>query len=194
VSKCKQPWAVAPYTAGIKYVTLQQEHSLNLDKLITIAEKQEEILCFDRFSRADAWELGNRIVKRIQESGLALSVSIRLFNGIIVFQYLPEGTSRNNESWLRKKYNVVKEFETSSLLNTLRFAKWKWTFEERGLNPARYAWGGGGFPIRLRGSAVIGAALASGLPHLQDHGILVDSIAGFLGVEDVPHIPLNVNI
>ena len=183
----------ASYTTGIKYVTLQQEYSLNLDKLITIAEKQEEILCFDRFSRADAWELGNRIVKRIQESGFAFSVSIRLFNGIIVFQYLPEGTSLNNESWLRKKYNVVREFETSSLLNTLRFAKWEWTFDGRGLNSARYAWGGG-FPIQLRGSAVIGAALASGLPHLQDHEIIVDSIAELRGVEDVPLIPLNVQI
>ena len=167
---------------------------MNIDKLIAIAEKQEELLQFDHFNRSDAWALGSLVARKIQEDRLAMSVSIRLVNGLIIFQYLPEGTSLNNETWLTKKFNVVREFEASSLLNTLKFVERKWTLEGRGLDPSRYAWGGGGFPIRIKGTGVIGAVLASGLPHLQDHDILVDSIAMHLKAGDVPRIPFDAKI
>ncbi|MDR2477810.1 MAG: heme-binding protein [Treponema sp.] len=167
---------------------------MSIDKLIAIAEEQEKLLRFEHFDHSDAWHLGYIIVKKILENRLALSVSIRLFNGLTVFQYFPEGTGLNNESWLRRKYNTVREFETSTLLNTLHFTRRKWTFEGRGLDPAQYVSGGGGFPIRIKGTGVIGAVLVSGLPHLEDHGIIVESAAAHLKAGDVTQIPLDVKI
>jgi uncharacterized protein (UPF0303 family) len=167
---------------------------LNIDKLITIAEKQEEMLQFPHFNKKDAWDLGNLLVKKSQDEKLSISVSIRLFNGLTIFQYLPEGAIPDNERWLTKKFNTVREFELSTLLNTLKFIKRKWTIEGRGLDPKAFVWGGGGFPIRIKGTGVIGAILVSGLSHDKDHGVLVDCISDLLKIDGVPRLPDNIKI
>jgi uncharacterized protein (UPF0303 family) len=63
--------------------------------------------------------------------------------------------------------------------------------EDRGLDSRVYAWGGGGFPIRVRGTGLVAVAVASGLPHLQDHGTLVEGIAKVLRIKEAPRLPLD---
>ena len=167
---------------------------MNLDDYISIAEKQEELLRFSRFDRKAAWDLGQLMVSRILRENLALAVSIRLANGFILFQYAPDGTTLNNENWMIRKFNVVRDLEISSLLNLLRFRKKNQTMESKGLDPRNYAASGGAFPIHVSGAGVIGAVLASGLPHLMDHDFLIDSIGGFLKITDAPHIPADADI
>jgi uncharacterized protein (UPF0303 family) len=166
----------------------------DLDTAIKFAEQQEEILQFPHFSRKDAWELGKILVNDILERDLVLSVSIRLTNGLVLFQYLAEGTTANNESWMTRKFNVVCELEISSLLNTLRLKKWNQTLEDKGLNPKFYALRGGAFPIRIKGSGLIGVVATSGLPHLADHGAIVNAIGRFLGLPDYPRIPPDADL
>jgi uncharacterized protein (UPF0303 family) len=167
---------------------------MNLEKLTKLVKQQEEMLQFPHFDRLDAWELGNTLVKTVLEQHITLTASIRLFTGLIVFQYAPEGTNWDNERWMTKKYNTVREFEKSTLLHTLWLKQRKETFESRGLDPANYAWGGGGFPIRVKGTGVIGAFIASGLKGLEDHDYLVSAAASFLNVSNVPHIPVREKI
>jgi len=167
---------------------------MDLDDYISIVEKQESALYFLHFSRKDAWELGQLMVSRILDENLTLAASIRLTTGFVLFQYAPEGTAINNENWMTRKFNVVREMELSSLLYTLRLQKRKQTLESRGLDPRHYATSGGGFPIRVSGTGVIGAVLVSGLPHVTDHDFVVDSISRFLKITDVPRLPLNLKI
>ena len=42
---------------------------------------------------------------------------------------------------------------------------------------------GGGFPIILEGTGVIGCVACSGLFHEDDHQVLVDAISGMLGID-----------
>ena len=167
---------------------------MNLDKYISIVEKQESALHFPHFNRRDAWELGQLMVSRILSENLILSVSIRLINGFVLFQYAPEGTTLNNESWMTRKFNIVRDLEVSSLLSTLRLQEKKQTLENKGLDPRLYAASGGGFPIHVSGTGVTGVVIASGQPHLVDHGFLVDSISRFLKVTDVPRLPVNIKV
>jgi len=167
---------------------------MNLDKYISIVEKQESVLCFPRFNREDAWELGQQMASRILEEKLVLSASIRLATGLVVFQYAPEGTAVNNENWMTRKFNVVRDMEQSSLLYTLRLKKRKLTLESRGMDPRLYAASGGAFPIRVSGTGVIGVVVVSGLPHFADHDFIVQSLSRFLKISDVPRIPLNAKI
>ena len=51
------------------------------------------------------------------------------------------------------------------------------------LSDADYAAIGGGFPIALKGTGVIGAVACSGLPHEQDHQLLVDALCAVLNVD-----------
>ncbi|MDR1105584.1 MAG: heme-binding protein [Treponema sp.] len=167
---------------------------MKIDKLIAIAEKQEELLRFPRFSREDAWKLGNGAAGIILKNGYPLSVSIRLISGLVVFQYMAEGTTADNEGWMTKKFNTVRDLEESTLLCTLRLVKRKETLESRGLDPRSYVWGGGGFPIRIKDSGLIAVFTVSGLPHLEDHAVLVDACAAFLGETNAPRFPSGVKL
>ncbi|GHV58195.1 UPF0303 protein [Spirochaetia bacterium] len=167
---------------------------MDIDEGMEILKKQEELLQFNHFNRQDAWRLGKELVAISQNEGVGLSLSIRLRDGLILFQYLPEGTNQNNESWMTRKFNAVRMFETSSLFNGLRLKKNNQTFESRGYDPRLFAPSGGGFPIRIRGTGVIGAIVTSGGPHLQDHDILIEGLIRHLKAKDVPRIPLDAGL
>ncbi|MDR1420419.1 MAG: heme-binding protein [Treponema sp.] len=167
---------------------------MKIDKLIAIVEKQEELLRFPRFNREDAWKLGNEAAGIILKNGYPLSVSIRLTSGLAVFQYMAAGTTADNEGWMTKKFNTVRDFEESTLLFTLRLEKRKETLESRGLDPRFYVWGGGGFPVRIKDSELAAVFTVSGMPHLEDHAVLVDACAAFLGEANVPRFPSGVKL
>ncbi|MDR3248966.1 MAG: heme-binding protein [Treponema sp.] len=164
---------------------------MDIDQGIGILEKQEEELQFSHFNRQDVWKLGKELVAKVLDNDLQLAVSIRLLNGFTLFQYAPEGTNRDNEYWLNKKYNTVRDLDVSSLLFSLRLKKINQNLQSRSLDPMVYAWGGGGFPIRVRGTGMVAVAIASGLPHLQDHDVLVESIAKVLRLKDAARLPLD---
>ena len=53
------------------------------------------------------------------------------------------------------------------------------TFADRKLDPNEYA-AGGGFPIRLRGTGVIGSICVSGYPdHVDDHQLIINTLAEY---------------
>jgi uncharacterized protein (UPF0303 family) len=164
---------------------------LGIDEGIGVLEQQEDFLLFKHFNRQDVWKLGKEMTDIILGEGLGLAVSIRLLNGFTLFQYAGEGTSADNACWLEKKFNIVRDLDASSLLFSLRLKKRNQGLADRGLDPGLYAWGGGGFPIRVKGTGLVAVAAASGLPHLKDHDVLVESIARFLRVSDVPRLSLD---
>jgi uncharacterized protein (UPF0303 family) len=168
--------------------------SLDLDTCIEIVQKQEEMLQFPRFNRKDVWELGNELASVVISRNLKLTVSIRHITGFVLFQYAPEGTNLNNESWMTRKFNVVREWEISSLHNKLLMAKKDQTFESKGVKAADFAASGGAFPVRIRDSELAGVVCSSGLPHLQDHDTLVECISRFLKITNVPRIPLDAGV
>ena len=51
------------------------------------------------------------------------------------------------------------------------------------LSPDKYAFHGGGFPIRLKSTGLIGTICVSGLPQEQDHQMIVDVLCKYLGKE-----------
>ncbi len=55
------------------------------------------------------------------------------------------------------------------------------SLEERGLDPRDYAAHGGDFPIFVQEVGCIGAITVSGLPQREDHELVVEVLAGFLG-------------
>jgi uncharacterized protein (UPF0303 family) len=168
---------------------------MNLDKYISTIEKQEAALCFPHFNRQDAWELGQILATRILSEKLALAASIRLSTGFVLFQYAAEGSTLNNENWIIRKSNVVRDMGQSSLLYALQLAKKKQTLESKGLDPRQYALSGGGFPIRVANTGLIGAVVVSGLPHIADHNFVVQCLADFLKLDStLPSIPLTAKI
>ena len=142
--------------------------------------KQEKELQFDKFSREDALAIGLSINENAKKYSDPITIEITL-NGLVVFRYFSEGSVQDSEYWLARKRNSVNLMSMSSL----RFKYWLdmigETVSDRNLNSNDYAAGGGGFPINLRGTGVVGSICVSGLPNsLDDHQLIVDTITEFL--------------
>ncbi|ANZ18485.1 heme-degrading domain-containing protein [Streptomyces noursei] len=137
---------------------------------------QEERLVLDTFGNDEAWELGSLLVGLARERGAAVTIGIRRGAQRLFHCALP-GTSADNDAWIDRKSAVVERYGESSYLVGARFRAKGRTFEDSSrLDPDRYAAHGGAFPIRLRGTGVIGVVAVSGLPQADDHALVVEAL------------------
>ena len=161
---------------------------MTIDELIAILEMQEEILQFTHFTNEDAWELGNMIVAEAKRRKRPVAVSIRLNNGLHVFQYASDGYSLNDERWISRKINTVKTLERSSLHTYMMLRKNEENLSDWCMDKSEYAASGGGFPIRVEEVGVIGTVAVAGLDHVSDHDLIVKAVSRYLHVDEVPRI------
>ena len=96
---------------------------MTIDELLGLLDMQEEILQFSHFTNADAWEVGNCIVAEAIKRKLPVAVSIRLNNGLTVFQYASDSVNLQSERWLQRKMNTVRTLERSSLYTSVLLRK-----------------------------------------------------------------------
>ena len=153
---------------------------MDMQTLLENCERQEELYQFGRFTRTDALNLGLKIHENAQQYPDPVAIEITV-NGLVVFRYFPDGTIPDSELWLARKRRTVDLMQMSSL----HFMAWlettQQTLASRGLDSTQYAAGGGGFPIAIHGVGVVGSICVSGMPdHMDDHQLVVDSIADFL--------------
>ncbi len=143
---------------------------------------QEEQLQFDVFNADTAWQLGTLLKEAVEARGKAVAIEIQLFGHPLFFYAMP-GSTPDNIDWIRRKRNVVERFQQSSYAVRLILKKKKTTLTEQlGLPLRDYVAAGGGFPIRLRGSACIGSITMSGIPMREDHGVIVEVLAAWLNL------------
>ncbi|RLV08920.1 hypothetical protein CTZ27_09340 [Streptomyces griseocarneus] len=145
-------------------------------------EADERRLVHDHFGNDDAWELGSLLVSLARARGAAVTITIRRGPQRLFHCALP-GTSADNDAWLDRKCRVVERYAESSLLVGARFRAKGRTFEnDSRLDPDRYAAHGGAFPLRVRGTGVVGAVAVSGLRQTEDHALVVEALERFLGI------------
>ena len=159
-----------------------------VEDVIKVLIGQEELLQFSHFTNEDAWELGSLMVAEAAKNRLPISISIRLNNGYTVFQYGFSGTNCNNEIWMTKKFNTVRNMEMSSLRLYMQLKKNEERLEDRGLNSQEYVAKGGGFPIRVAGVGVIGCVIVSGMEHIADHDFATSCISRYLRIDGIPRL------
>jgi len=142
---------------------------------------QEERLQFASFDAENAWELGNRLRATAVARGYKIAIEVRQLGFPLFYSALP-GTSPDNADWLRRKRNVVERFHKSSYAMGLSMEKRGMTLVERyGIPLADFVGAGGGFPIRVRGTGVVGFVGVSGLASRDDHGFIVEVLADMFG-------------
>ncbi len=146
--------------------------------LLEVLEAQEARLVFDRFDEGTAWALG--VALREAASGLPVAISIRR-NGQRLFHASLPGASADNDGWLERKCAVVDRYGRSSLRVGEQFRVEGKSFDEDSrLDPSKYAAHGGAFPILVRGTGCVGTVAVSGLPQLDDHALVVETLEAFL--------------
>jgi uncharacterized protein (UPF0303 family) len=144
---------------------------------IASLEEQERTLEFQVFDEETALELGLKL--HALAKGLPVVINIRTPNRTLFHLALP-GSKPNNDEWARRKSNTVFLFWESSLLVGSRLRAKPDTLDRHGCSAADYADAGGSFPIRLRGVGVIGAVTVSGLPQIEDHGLVVKALSSMI--------------
>ncbi|GHV66175.1 hypothetical protein AGMMS49928_00220 [Spirochaetia bacterium] len=137
--------------------------------------KEEEELAFTSFSHRDAWNIAASIVEKTKNDPQPLGFEIYL-NGLLIFRYFPTGITQDHEYWLYRKYRTVKLREMSSMrmkwmaeMNNSKITDWK-------LDPNNYCLAGGGYPIKIKDTGMIGAIVATGTNDTDEHNKIVEAI------------------
>lgn len=135
---------------------------------------QESELAYAQFDHASAWQLGSVLVELGRQRGLAIGIGIDLGEQEVFRCGLP-GSSADNDSWLRRKFAVVRRYNHSSLLMATVTQGVPDRMSALGLSSERYALAGGGFPLRV-GGALVGCVGVSGLTDVDDHALVVEAL------------------
>jgi uncharacterized protein (UPF0303 family) len=144
-------------------------------------EEQERRLTFQRFDLALAWGLGVRLKEAAEAGAAPVAIDISLHGRPLFFVALA-GATADNVEWIRRKRNVVLRLGRSSYAVGLKLALTGSTLAAKyGLPETDYIAHGGGVPILLEGLGCIGAVTVSGLPQRQDHALVTETLAQFLG-------------
>jgi uncharacterized protein (UPF0303 family) len=158
------------------------------DKDLPILEEQEARLQFPTFNADTAWQLGSLLRAKLLERNAGGSVEIDLA-GHVLFACATVGATPGQANWIRRKRNTVRHFARSTYAVGRKLEKEGTTLSARhGLNETDYVAHGGGFPLLLRGTGMVGTVIFSGLPQRDDHNLVVEALAEVLGV-DVPRLP-----
>ncbi|MCR2805711.1 heme-degrading domain-containing protein [Paenibacillus soyae] len=153
-----------------------------MNSQIAQMEQEEQELQFKQFTNEMALQVGLTIVEEAKSLGKNITVEIYR-RGQRLFAHAMEGTSAENEDWIRRKNNVVNHFGQSSWHVALLVRQEGTTLEERyGLPLTDYVGAGGGFPLIVAGEGQIGTITVSGLPDQEDHDLLVSSLRRYLKV------------
>jgi len=154
----------------------------NIDDQLTLVAEQEANLKFNYFDHQVAWEIGSAIREKARQQQHAIAIEIQLAGQRIFYSALA-GTAPDNADWIRRKRNVVQRFYKSSHFIGLRLLQRQATLEELyGINTSDFSAHGGAFPINLLGTGFIGTITVSGAPQHQDHYLVTETLAEYLGI------------
>ena len=138
--------------------------------------RHEEETVLARFSKTDAWTLGNLVRETAGDDAAKITIMV-LKNDRIAFFTEGEEATAENEFWADKKVNVVNFFEHSSHYMRAKFNEDEdFFYHDRTLEPDEYAIHGGAFPIRVKGSGIVGVVAVSGLVSDDDHMLCVEAL------------------
>ena len=141
--------------------------------------KQESETTLPHFGLADL----NNFIATLKEIGNTnyekVCVLIKL-NKRPVFFHAGKFTTNENNIWIRKKENIVDMFDHSSLYEKLLYTNNSEKFyQETGLSPTQFAIVGGGLPIVVKGTGIVGCLIISGLSDVEDHNLGYNSLLAY---------------
>ena len=129
-----------------------------------------------RFTTEDAHQLGLILLGHARERRLPVTIDVTRGTQV-VFHVAMEGTSADNDDWVRRKTRTVQRFALPSLLVGLRpriaggrIEDEAW-FDER-----RYAAHGGCFPVMVRDVGMVATVTVSGLTQADDPALVVEAL------------------
>lgn len=145
------------------------------DELLKL-EKELEV---PSFSNEDALTLGLCAAEWIREAGKpGVYILVRRGENTI-FSYCMEGANEDNRLFAERKLNTVRMFEHCSMYAGEKYLSKGRKFEDY-YRPQEYQRKGGGFPVIIPGTGMVGMIGISGLSAEEDHEVSVMALRKFL--------------
>ena len=143
-------------------------------------EKQSIIkqIELDSFSNRTAFEMASKIIELAKNRNQNIAVEIMRLNHTI-FLYVDDNLPADKHNWLRRKANVAKRFEESSLSVKNDLKEGNMTLDKTfGLDEKDFIAKGGSIPIFIKNVGMVGVITVSGLHDEEDHKIIIDALKG----------------
>ena len=143
-------------------------------------EKQSIIkqIELDSFSNRTAFEMASKIIELAKNRNQNIAVEIMRLNQTI-FLYVDDNLPADKHNWLRRKANVAKRFEESSLSVKNDLKEGNMTLDKTfGLDEKDFIAKGGSIPIFIKNVGMVGVITVSGLHDEEDHKIIIDALKG----------------
>ena len=135
-------------------------------------------MVFNKFNNRLALEIGLSIIELAKKRDQHIAVEIKRLNHTI-FLYIDDTLPADKHNWLRRKANIAKQFEESSLSVKNDLIKGGMSLEETfGLGAMDYIAKGGSIPVFVENVGMLGTITVSGLTDVEDHQIIIDAIKG----------------
>lgn len=101
-------------------------------------------------------------------------------NERVVFFHAGQNTTNENNVWINKKENTVDTFDHSSLFEkAINQDDPSQFYADNGLSPKDYAIVGGGLPILVDNTGIVGSLIVSGLTDEEDHELGYTSLISY---------------
>lgn len=132
----------------------------------------------DRFSNSLALEMGLAIVELAKSRNQHIAVEISRLNHT-VFLFVDDDLPADKHNWLRRKANVAKRFEESSLSVKNDLLAGNMSLDKTfGLDEKDFLAKGGAIPVFVKNAGMIAIITVSGLHDEADHAIIMDALKG----------------
>jgi len=132
----------------------------------------------DSFSNRLGLEIGLAIVNLAKERNQNIAVQVERLNHTI-FLFVDDSLPTDKHNWLRRKANLTKHFEESTLSVKNDLAKGNMTLEKTfALDEKEYLAKGGSIPIFVKNAGMTAIITVSGLHDVEDHKIIIEALKG----------------
>lgn len=130
----------------------------------------------DSFSNQTAMDMGMAIINLAKNRKQHIAVEITRLTHT-VFLYVDDSLPADKLNWLRRKANVAKRFEESSLSVKNDLLEGGMTLDKTfGLDENDFLARGGAMPVFVKGAGMIAVVTVSGLHDEEDHKIIIDAL------------------
>ncbi|MCF2875923.1 MULTISPECIES: heme-degrading domain-containing protein [unclassified Tenacibaculum] len=161
---------------GINSIKSQNKLTNQTKQKIEMEEKTLRKIELEKFNNKIGLEMGLAIVNLAKERNQNIAVQIERLNHII-FLFVDDNLPADKHNWLKRKANVAKHFEESSLSVKHDLKNGNMTLPETfALDPKLYLAKGGSIPIFVKNAGMIAVITVSGLHDEEDHKIIIDAL------------------
>lgn len=160
-------------------ISLQAQPQFSINKQqSTMADETLRKIELEKFNNRIGMDIGMAIINLAQERNQHIAVKVERLNHTI-FLYVDDNLPADKHHWLRRKANVAKHFEESSLSVKQDLKNGNMSLTETfALDEKNYLAKGGAIPIFVKDAGMIAVVTVSGLHDEEDHQIIIEALKG----------------